>query len=212
MNCAQFESVLPEYLEGARSLEQQAHHDSCSACSNLVADLKLIASEASLLRALEEPSPRVWNQIEIRLREEGLIRDQPRARRFLPFSRWRLAWLAPVAAALVIIAAIKLYQPVRIGDSLPVQKPAVSPAAPALAAAPASAEDREMLRAVSSRLPAQLAAYKADLEAANAFIRDAERSVHDNPNDLYSQQMLINAYEQKQMLFRLAVDQSEGEQ
>jgi hypothetical protein len=30
-----------------------------------------------------------------------------------------------------------------------------------------------------------------------------------DPNDIYSQQLLINAYEQKQMLYRLAVDQSD---
>jgi hypothetical protein len=209
MNCVQFESALPDYLDGVRSPEQQAHYDSCYACSNLVADLAMIASEARLLQALEEPSPRVWNELEFRLRQEGLIRDQqPSSRRFPLFSRWRLRWLVPVAAGLAIFAAIKLYQPARVGDTLAVEKTATS-TAPTVTV---SAEDREILRAVSSRPPAQLAAYKADLEAANEFIRDAERAVRDNPNDLYSRQMLINAYAEKQMLFGLVVDQNLGEQ
>jgi hypothetical protein len=207
MNCVQFESVLKDYLEGDQSPEQQMHRQSCSACSDLIADLTLIASEASRLQALEEPSPRVWNELEIRLRQEGLIRESPPDRRRSPWlPQSRLAWLVPVAAALAVIIGIKLHQPVRVGDNLTVQRPASTPLAAAV-----SAEDRELLRAVSSRPPAQLAAYRADLEAANAFIRDAERSVRDNPNDLYSQQLLINAYGQKQMLFRIAIDQSEGE-
>ena len=213
MNCVQFESALPDYLDGVRSPEQQAHCDSCHVCSNLAADLAVIVSEAPLLQALEEPSPRVWNELEIRLRQEGLIRDQqPSPRRFPLSYRWRLAWLVPVAAALAIVAAIKLYQPTRVGDTLPVQKAATS-TAPTVTV---SAEDREILRAVSSRPPAQLAAYKADLEAANAFISDAERAVRDNPNDVYSQQLLISAYAEKQMLFgvvdqNLVVDVNQGE-
>jgi len=59
---------------------------------------------------------------------------------------------------------------------------------------------------------AQRASYRADLDEANAFIRDAEQSVRNNPNDVYSQQLLINAYDQKQMLYDLAVDRSGGEQ
>ena len=50
------------------------------------------------------------------------------------------------------------------------------------------------------------------MENANAFIRDAEESVRNDPNDAYSQQLLINAYEQKQMLYDLMVDRSYGEQ
>jgi hypothetical protein len=32
--------------------------------------------------------------------------------------------------------------------------------------------------------------------------------VKNDPNDIYSQQLLMNAYEQKQMVYRLAVDQN----
>ena len=44
-------------------------------CSGLVADLNLIASEAPQLQEFADPAPRVWNSIEIALRQEGLIRE-----------------------------------------------------------------------------------------------------------------------------------------
>jgi hypothetical protein len=86
-------------------------------------------------------------------------------------------------------------------------------AVPAVPAVPAvSTEDKDMLARVAARPPAQAAAYRRDLDQANAFIRDAQEAVKTDPNDVYSQQMLMNAYEQKQMIYHLAVDQSNDEQ
>ena len=206
MNCLQFENTLSDYLEGARSSEQQAHLSSCSACSSLLADLNLISAEALSLRELDGPAPHVWNALEAQLRREGLIR-QP-SRPSLPdfLVRWKTAWLVPVAAALLIAAGIKLYQAPRIGDNQPLAKNVVprAPVAPVV-----SVDDKDILTTVASRPPAQVAAYRNDLDQANAFIRDAQESLKHDPNDIYSQQLLINAYEQKQMLYRLAVDQSD---
>jgi hypothetical protein len=209
MNCPQFENALSDYLEGDATSEQRAHLNSCSACSGLLADLSLISSEASSLRELDGPSDKVWNLLEAELRREGLIK-QPSRPSLREFShRWRAAWLVPVAAALLIAAGIKLYQPARIGDNQPVakQQPAAAPVTPAV-----SAEDRDIMTAVASRPPAQVAAYRNDLAQANAFIRDAQAMVKSDPNDFYSQQLLINAYEQKQMVYRLAVDQDNEEE
>jgi hypothetical protein len=212
MNCLQFESVLADYLEGARTSEQQAHLNACSACSSLLADVNLIAAEASSLQSIEEPSPTVWNAVEIQLRREGLIKEPHSPRPLLPdfFLRWRTAWVVPVAAALAIAAGIKLYHPARIGDTSPVAKqvvPVSAQTAPAI-----SAEDKDILTTVASHPRSKVGAYEADLDQANAFIRDAQKSVKDNPEDVYSQQLLINAYEQKQMLYDLAVYQSNSEQ
>lgn len=205
MNCLQFENALSDHLEGSRTSEQQAHLNSCSACSTLLADLTLIATEGSSLRELNEPSPRLWNALEAQLRREGLIRDieRPSLRNF--FFGWRIAWLVPVAAALIIAAVIKLSQPAKVGDNQPVAKSS-APATPG--AVVVSAEDRDILNTVAARPPAQLAAYRNDLDQANAFIRDAQEAVRRDPNDNFSQQLLINAYEQKQMLYRVAMDQS----
>jgi hypothetical protein len=209
MNCAEFEHVLPDYLEGTYTFEQQAHLKSCPVCSDLLADLNFIASQAGSLRAMEEPSPRVWNAIEIQLRREGIIRHPQFPRPSLAefFHRWRAAWLVPVAAALAIVAGLKLYRPTSVVDG-PVAKQVALQQKPA----PRAAEDTTILDRVAARPPAQRASYRANLDSANAFIRDAEESVKNDPNDAYSRQLLMNAYEQKQMLYDLAVDRSEGEQ
>ena len=88
MNCGEFERVLPEFLEGEHTREQQAHFDSCSACANLRADLDFISSQAKLLVASEEPRPAVWDALEARLRRlpgpgpaEVLAEHRPRAGR-----------------------------------------------------------------------------------------------------------------------------------
>jgi hypothetical protein len=204
MNCLQFENALSDYLEGDGTAEQRAHLNSCSACSDLLADLSLISAEASSLRELDEPSVRIWKSLEAQLRREGLIKQPSRPSQLDFFHRWRTAWLVPVAAALLIAAGIKLYQPAKIGDNQPVAKNT-----PRVQASPVvSAEDKAILNTVASRPPAQVAAYRNDLAQANSFIRDAQEAVRNDPNDIYSQQLLMNAYEQKQMVYRLAVDQN----
>ena len=214
MNCLQFENALPNYLEGTHTSEQQAHLNSCPTCSGLLADLNFISEHAASLKELEEPSPRVWNSLEIQLRKEGLIRQPARPMQRRWQFRWSSAWLVPVAAALLVAAGIKLYQPARVGDNQPVAKQ-VAPATPAkhtMVTPNVASEDKDVLNRVASRPPAQVAAYRNDLDQANAFIRDAQEAVRNNPNDIYSQQLLINAYEQKQMLYRIAEDPSDDEQ
>jgi hypothetical protein len=211
MNCVEFERVLPEFLEGGHTPEQQTHLDSCSSCSGLLADLNEISSQAKLLIASEEPRSAVWDALESRLRDEGLIRlpefvtPKPSV-----WSRWRAPWLVPIAAALVLIAGLKLYHPFHAGDSEPVAKRA-SPAPGIAAVVPVSREDQVVLNSVAARVPAQRARYRADLDDANSFIRDAEQSMKDDPNDIYTQQMLLNAYAQKQMLYDLAVERTGGQ-
>jgi hypothetical protein len=214
MNCQEFERVLPDYLESGHTSEQQSHLSSCPACAGLLADLRFIASEARQLQDAEDPSPAVWNALQIQLRREGLIRDNP-VREIVParsssllefFRRRRAAWLVPVAAALVIAAGMKLYRPFGAGDTNPVARGVVSAPAPAI-----SGEDERVLSTVTARFPAQQASYRKELEDANSYIRDAEQSIRNDPNDVYSQELLINAYEQKQMIYDLAVDRT-GEQ
>jgi hypothetical protein len=208
MNCVEFERILPDYLEGARTFELQAHLQSCPVCSALSADLSAIVSQAPLLQESEEPSPRVWNALEAQLRREGLIHSA-RANDFSyrdVFHRMRSAWLVPAAAALLIVAGAKLYYPAHVGDSNLAAKH-TSPQPKAVAS-----EDKDLLNTVTSRVPAQVASYRHSLDEANKFIRDAEQSVKNDPNDVYAQELLINAYEQKEMLYDLTVDRNIGEQ
>ena len=217
MNCMDCHRVLPEMMEGPRSAELSAHLKSCPECSALVADLDAIAREARHLQAFAEPSPRVWNMIEAQLRSEGLI-HAPRPRRSwsqLPTVNWRpFAWLAPVAAALVA-GALFLMNPRSTSNSdqanVRVTTPPVTTAKNEVAKSllgRSPVEDQQILDAVAVQAPMMKASYEDNLRSVNAYIRDAEQSVEQNPYDEEARQYLMEAYEQKAMLYDMALNRS----
>ena len=213
MNCADFQEVLPEVIEGGRSTEQESHLKSCPMCSGLVADLDLIAREARQLQEIAEPNPRVWNSIEIALRQEGIIRD-PRLRPELVPPRprrWNLAWLAPVAAILVVGFGISVYQrnphlSARLGHQAPpaITNPQTSENPPNVS----KIEDEQLLAAVAKRSPAMQEQYASNLQNVNAYIKDAEESAQADPNDEEAQQIVMDAYEQRANVYEMALDRS----
>ena len=213
MNCTEFQESLPEVFEGGRTPEQESHLKSCALCSGLVADLEVIAREARQLQEVAEPSPRVWNSIEITLRQEGIIRD-PQVGPSLAPSRprpWSLAWLAPVAALVLVGFGIMVYQR---GPS-PTLSARVETAIPAARVTPQAIqestnknEDDQLLAAVASRSPAMKAQYASNLQNVNAYIRDAEESAQADPNDEEAQQIVMDAYEQRAAVYEMALDRS----
>ncbi len=78
MTCAEFQKVLPDIIDGGGSEEEQKHLETCHVCSDLVADLRYIAEAAKLLVPMEDPSPRVWNNIEREVEREGLAKPARR--------------------------------------------------------------------------------------------------------------------------------------
>ena len=72
MTCAEFQKVLPYIIDGGGSEEEQKHLETCHVCSDLVADLRYIAEAAKLLVPMEDPSPKVWSNIEREIDREGL--------------------------------------------------------------------------------------------------------------------------------------------
>jgi hypothetical protein len=214
MNCVEFQRILPEIIDGGRNAEQEAHLTSCSACSGLVSDLNDISREARRLRGSEEPSPRVWNSIEIALRREGLIRQPQREPSLVSaFSRgWSPAWLLPVVAALLVAIGVMVYQRGMSPQPRIAQAPA-TPHAVTVAAQPnanltTAHEDQQLLEAVGSRAPSMRAAYEANLQSVNAYIRDAEESAQADPNDEEAQQSLMDAYQQRATVYEMALDRS----
>ena len=207
MTCGEFQKVLPDIMEGQRRAEHAAHLQSCPACSGLVSDLSLISQQARLLQASEEPSPRVWNQIEIALRQEGLIRQPGRDRSLVPaFSRrWSPAWLVPVAAILVIAFGVTVYKGGRSQQQIADNRVA-APVALSLAAN--SNDDQQLLEVVGSRAPSMRTSYADNLQNVNAYIRDAEQTAQNDPNDEEAQRSLMAAYEQKAMVYEMALDRS----
>jgi hypothetical protein len=216
MNCAEFERFLPDILDRDRTAEQESHLKFCSACSDLLSDLKAISEHARLLQGSEEPSQRVWNSIEISLRQEGLIRPPQRELILIQgFSRRRsMTWLVPVAAALVVAFAVLRYEhkPAERKAGL-VASPTPVAASTAVLTPPAArrwraGSDEQLLQLVSSRSPALLASYQAGLRDVNSYIQDAEQSVQTHPNDLEAQRYLMDAYDQKAMVYEMALNRS----
>jgi hypothetical protein len=80
-------------------------------------------------------------------------------------------------------------------------------AAPANVAAPsANAEDQQFLSAVSTRAPSMRATYENQLQAVNADIRETQAYVNQHPGDSDARQHLMDAYEQKALLYQIALD------
>lgn len=206
MNCREFQEVLPEIIDGGQTLEQEMHWKSCTECSDLVADLTLITEQARTLRAVESPSPRVWNSIEIALRQEGLIREGAGlAVVSSSGSRWSVGWLVPVAAGLLLTFAAADYY-VASRQQAPTQTVAMQ--APPTANDAVDAADSQLLEAVATSTPTMRATYEANLRNVNAYIRDAESTVQQNPGDEDAQQLLMDAYAQKNMIYEMAMDRS----
>jgi hypothetical protein len=213
MTCAEFQQVLPDLLEGNRSKEQQAHLKSCPACSGLVADLDLISREARELQEWNEPSPRVWNSIEIALRREGLIREPQRGPALVPplGRSWSRPWLAPVAVAAVLLFAFLVYQNGQRQTQV-AQTPATAPGLTDVESTKqptsVSQDDQQLLEAVAWRSPTVQAEYATNLGQVNAYIRDAEQTAQADPNDEQVQQVVMNAYEQRAAVYEMAWDRS----
>jgi len=204
MNCVELQQSLAEVEDGSGA-EQRAHLRACPACSALVNELDLIIAAASELRAADEPSPRVWNSIEIALRREGLIRPQRAGRPLIPsFSaRWGAArWLVPLAAMLLLALGIYVRHE-SLPDQLAQRALVVVPAAN-----PSDLNDDDLMQEVAAHAPAMKTQYAENLRQVNESIRDAQGVVDESPNDQEARRSLMDAYQQKSMLFEMAMDRS----
>ena len=69
-----------------------------------------------------------------------------------------------------------------------------------------SAEDQQFLSVVSTRAPSMRATYENQLQAVNADIRETQAYVKRNPGDDDARQHLMDAYQQKALLYQIALD------
>jgi hypothetical protein len=202
MNCVELQESLAEVEDGS-SAEQRAHLVACPACSEMVKELDLIIAAAGQLQAADEPSPRVWNSIEIALRQEGLIRPQRSG--LLPMSsfgaRWGAArWLVPAAATLLVVLGIYVRRessPQPVAQQASITAPATSPT---------DLNDDDLMQEVAANTPAMKSQYADSLRRVNESIREAQDFVDESPNDADARRSLMDAYHQKSMLFEMAMD------
>ena len=204
MNCVELQESLAEVEDGS-AVEQQAHLRSCAACSTLVKELDLIIAAAGDLQGADEPSPRVWNSIEIALRQEGVIHRPSASQPLLPafVVRWGAArWLVPAAAMLLLSVGIYL--------TAPGTAPASSPGSLSHLARfqPSELDDAAVMQEVALHAPTLKTQYEDNLRQVNQSIRDAQGAVDESPNDEDARRSLMDAYQQKSMLFEMAMDRS----
>ena len=212
MNCIEFQKVLPYIIETGGNAEEDAHLKSCAVCSGLVQDLRYIAEAAKLLLPMQEPGPRVWNGIHGALEREGLVRPLAGTVRFRPqtaatavLSRWR--WAS--GSSLLAFAALLLFTIGILWYHNRASQPAVTaslsqPASPAV-----DDDDSQMLNAVQKKSPALAATYRENLDAVNAYIRDAQQTVKQDPRDMGARDHLLRAYDQKTLLYEMALARSQ---
>jgi hypothetical protein len=204
MTCAEFQRVLPYIIDTGGNAEHEQHLRECPVCADLVADLKYIADQAKLLVPMEDPSPRVWEGLQKSLEREGLVKSAPARRSLLglPLRDWE--WVVAGAAIVLLLAGIFVTR---------TTAPAEQPNAPEVAAISesniASAEDQEILSTVAQLSPDARASYTQGLRDVNSYIADAERSVREDPGDDSARQLLMHAYQQKALLYRMAARSGE---
>jgi hypothetical protein len=209
MTCVELQESLIENDSGG-SAAQRAHLKDCPHCAGLVADLLVIACAAGDLRAAHEPGPHVWNSIENTLRREGIIK--PFAQRSLlpslPGSWGWASWALPVAAIVLITIGI-LVRPHAPSSEIRTEGITPRPASDAaMDASIAGLNDSDLLAELAEQAPTLQAQYTENLQNVNDYIRDAKHSLDANPNDDEARRALMDAYQEKAMLFELALDRS----
>ena len=83
--------------------------------------------------------------------------------------------------------------------------PPTVPAGRAVSASP-NAEDQQFLSVVSTLAPSMRASYESELQAVNADIQETQAYVNRNPGDADARQHLMDAYQQKALLYQIALD------
>jgi hypothetical protein len=68
--------------------------------------------------------------------------------------------------------------------------------------------DEDLMQEVSANAPAMKTQYQENLQRVNESIRDAQGLVDESPNDQDARRSLMDAYQQKSMLFEMAMDRS----
>jgi isopentenyldiphosphate isomerase len=67
------------------------------------------------------------------------------------------------------------------------------------------ADDEQFLDEVSQRAPMMKAAYENELRSVNSYISETRIYAQQNPEDEDARRQLMQAYEQKQMLYQMAL-------
>ncbi|MGB2605560.1 MAG: hypothetical protein WBC78_18310, partial [Candidatus Sulfotelmatobacter sp.] len=122
-------------------------------------------------------------------------------------ARWGAArWLVPAAALVLLAVGIFVRQQSK-PEELTKTASATIPASQS-DLIQSDLNDEDLMQEVSANAPAMKAQYQENLQRVNESIRDAQGLVDESPNDQDACRSLMDAYQQKSMLFEMAMDRS----
>lgn len=206
MTCSEFQDILPDMIDGEAKGEHAAHLKSCSECSDLVSDLRAIAEGAKLLAGADDPSPRVWANIQRTLEAEGIIRTplQPGGVLVSSPRHWtRWAWVGSIAAVLALSTVLMVQK-----HGSTVQNTAIDATGNAPVTSSRTTEDVDDEELLADMSPTTRSVYEQNLKSVNASIQDAQASLAQDPDNEEARHFLQDAYHQKAMVYELAMDRS----
>ena len=208
MNCQQFQEVLPYIIESGGKPDQEEHLKTCPACSALVEDLRYIAECAKLLLPMNDPSPKVWTNIESSLQREGLVPQEGRMSRLGHITKtstqtksWTpLGWAMAITVTILFAFILTNYKPRQLSDSQISAQNTSEPSSISM-----SGDDQQLVSQLAQADPDARGAYESSLREANAYISDAQAAAQRDPDDADAQEQLLDAYQQKAMLYEMAM-------
>ncbi|HET9839638.1 MAG TPA: hypothetical protein VFR84_15525 [Candidatus Angelobacter sp.] len=211
MNCQQFQEVLPYIIESGGKPEEEEHLKTCPACSALVEDLQYIAAQAKLLLPMRDPSPRVWSNIEASLHREGLLPTEGRMSRLGHITKtstqtksWTpLGWAMALTATIVFAVVLINYKPHQLPSGQLSAQNTSEPSSLSM-----SSDDQQLVSQLAQADPGARGAYENSLREVNAYISDAQAAAQRDPDDADAQELLLDAYQQKEMLYQMAIARS----
>jgi hypothetical protein len=206
MNCQQFQEVLPFIIESGGKPEEERHLETCPSCTALVDDLRYIADQAKLLLPMHDPNPRVWTNIEQSLHREGLL-PEGRMSRLGHLTKtptqtknWTpLGWAMALTAVALFTVALTNYRTRQLpSGQLSAQNVSAD------SASTMDGDDQQLIAQVAQQDPGARGAYENSLREVNSYIADAQQAARQDPDDPASQELLLEAYRQKEMLYQMA--------
>ena len=204
MQCNDFEHVIEENGPVQLPVAAQTHAAGCPSCSALAQDFAAILAVASQIPAEVEPPARVWVALQAQLEAEGIIRQPkmvmpaetaPWWQGFGRLVRGRMLATASVAGLILIAGIYQIRQ-------RPVEKSTPVIAEPFAETATTLDQEEQSLGAMQ---PASTLGFvsnadtslRENLVTVNAFIKECQKRLQEDPNDPMAREYLSTAYQQK---------------